>query len=220
MLIGVSGKMGTGKTTLAKIAKEEFGFTATSFAALLKSDLMCVLNKAAISFSYYGFYGTQEQKQELIWIRRDELPAEFNAKGFNYFCEPTDSAECYAISYRKLMQWYGAYKRTQNTDYWVERLMAVTDFSVPTIIDDIRYFNEAVMIQCLGGLLIRVNWPRGNESSHISETQLDSFPGFNCIINKTKTTSLAEYQRLCREQLAIYLGVPYDPRGNIKTLSG
>ena len=51
------------------------------------------------------------------------------------------------------------------------------------VITDVRFNNEAEAIKERGGLLIRVNRPDANSSdTHISETELDEYKGFNLTI--------------------------------------
>lgn len=215
MLIGISGKMGVGKTTMAKVFAEEAGFNHVSFGNSVKAEINDILVANAIAFDARGLYGTQAEKQELLWLYREQLPPEFNCKGFRYFCQINDNDNV-AITYRALMQWYGAFRRQQNPDYWIQRLINTTNLSENVVVDDVRYLNEAVMLLCLGATLIRVNWDKPTKSQHISETQLDNFPSFKVTISKPKDCALENYLFTCKELLT---GGLYEPRGNLKVIT-
>jgi len=215
MLIGVSGKQQVGKTTLANIAVQEFGFVRRSFAFALREELIDILETAEIDYSLHGLY----THKELALVLPYNLPEEFRAESFTELCEFNPIYHVRTITYRKLLQWYGAFKREQNPDYWVQKLIDSINPTERTIIDDVRMINEAVYIQVLGGTLIRVNWKCSNSGSqHISETQLDNFPGFTAIINKSPTMALAEYRQLCYKHLELWIGAldDHDTRGNCK----
>lgn len=53
---------------------------------------------------------------------------------------------------RKLLQWYGAYRREQDEDYWVKRVAARIEKEQPEvcIITDLRYPNEMAFVQEYG----------------------------------------------------------------------
>ena len=203
MLIGISGKQQVGKTTLANIAVQEFGFVRRSFADALRKELMAILDASGIDFSLEGLY----TYKGLALVLPYNLPEVFRIESFTQLCEFNPIYHVRTITYRKLLQWYGSSKREINPDYWVQRLIDSIDPTERTIIDDVRMINEAVFIQVLGGMLVRINWPHNNSSSqHITETELDNFPGFTAIINKSATLPLPEYKLLCHKHLELWIG--------------
>ena len=103
MLIGLSGKAGVGKTTLAKIAQERFNFNRTSFAGILKNDLIDYLAETGCIFYPEKFYGTPEDKQEYILISNyTDIPDDLLGISF--------VERQKIISYRAAMQWFGDWK--------------------------------------------------------------------------------------------------------------
>jgi len=88
-------------------------------------------------------------------------------------------------TFRKIYQWWGTdFKRNLiRQDYWIQCvLQQITklDKSVQcVVIPDVRFLNEADMIDKVGGHLIRINRNRASPDSldvHSSETELDNYP--------------------------------------------
>lgn len=206
MIIGVSGKAGVGKTTLAEIAAVEFDFTRVSFGSLLKSDLIKWMEDRNFVFNPDYFYQTAREKSITIplptgTISKEDLDTMTDFIVFHPTCHYA------SISYRALMQWYGDKTKADNPDYWLQRFMDETDFSEDIIIDDVRFTSEAALIHALGGLLVRINWPtRTGNSVHHSETNLDNFPIFDSIIDKEHGLSLDDFMVVCREHMKLFTG--------------
>lgn len=89
---------------------------------------------------------------------------------------------------RKLQIWWGTdYRRAENPDYWVqqaekEALMVAKSGVIP-VFTDVRFPNEARMIQLHGGLIVRVMAPPEVREArlgflppeHASETAMDDY---------------------------------------------
>ena len=157
MLIGISGKIGTGKTTLADCLEElwpSYRIYRTSFASPLKSEAAETYN-FPLELCY-----SQRGKEQVIF--HPDLPSQ-------------------SMSVRQILQWHGQMRRDADPDYWVKamRLDLCSLVGRDTIIiDDVRYPNESALIHERGGLTVRLNpypdWRPGPHSGHISETALDS----------------------------------------------
>jgi hypothetical protein len=218
MIIGISGKAGTGKTTLGKIAAEEFGFIRVSFGSLLKDELINYMDEHNFVFNPMYFFETTREKNVLIPISRNI--SDDDLASMMPFAVHSPTCHTLSISYRSLMQWYGDRTRAINKDYWLQRFMDTTDFSEDIIIDDVRFTHEAALIHALGGILVRINWPTmtGN-STHISETNLDKFPIFNSVIDKDHGLSLAEFTKICRDHLKLWTGALDEPKKSQKLIA-
>jgi len=148
MIVGISGKMATGKTTLAKLLAELRGGRVASFADELREEVSCTFEIPR------GQMRVRALKENML------VPV-----GFQF------------LSLRQLLQWWGALRRETDADYWVKRLLSGVDPVELVIIDDVRYRNEASAIRAAGGQLIRLDpydgWQRGVGSDHLSETDLD-----------------------------------------------
>lgn len=86
----------------------------------------------------------------------------------------------------KLLQWWGTeYRRSQNPNYWVDKLRSqLLGLSGVSIVTDVRFYNEAELIRELGGFNIRVTRLQSNgelyaapdrPKNHPSEINLDSY---------------------------------------------
>lgn len=201
MLIGISGRAGVGKSTLAEVAEEHFNFKRLAFADALKEECVSVLAKFDIP--PLGLYDPAHKLSTFA------LPKSFIADYEDFilpFAEFHPIIHEYYISYRKFMQFWGDYRRTQNKDYWLQKFMDNADFSEDLIVDDVRFFNEAALIQALGGIIVRINWPSHTRDTHASETLMDNFPMFNSVILKDYSMPLAEYKAICLDYLHLWLG--------------
>lgn len=156
MIIGISGKMGTGKTTLADhLAKQLDGHRA-SFADALRLEVG----------DYFGVpleAMTNRYAKELTLV----------PVGYQY------------KSIRALLQWWGSLRREADKDYWANKLISSIGWDEVVIIDDVRYQNEADAILRAGGSLVRLQpypgWVSGEGGDHLSETDLDYYEYFDHV---------------------------------------
>lgn len=148
MIIGISGKMGTGKTTLANYLAEQCGGRVASFADELRDEVACTFDIQR------GHMLVRSLKENML------VPV-----GYQF------------MTLRQLLQWWGGLRRESDPDYWVCRLLSGVDPGELVLVDDVRYRNEAAAIRAAGGQVIRLDpydgWQRGVGSDHLSETDLD-----------------------------------------------
>lgn len=89
----------------------------------------------------------------------------------------------------KLLQWLGTdYGRAIDPDFWVKRTEVPVDMAA--VVTDLRFPNEADHLKKLGFVLIKVNRPDrpiDRDPTHISETALDNYEGWDYIIDNTGT---------------------------------
>lgn len=111
-------------------------------------------------------------------------------------------------TFRQLLQIVGTdlFRNQLHENVWVNSLFAdylptyntkhpiTVDTAPKWIITDVRFPNEAEAIKKRGGILIRVNNPDylPYENEHLSETALDSYDGFDYIIENDKSKGLKE----------------------------
>jgi len=95
----------------------------------------------------------------------------------------------YTDEIRRLLQWWGTdLRRAQDENFWVKRgeSIAITtqqDGFTP-VFTDVRFLNEAAMIQNNGGIIVRVSAPLLTRErrlgtlppEHASETEMDRWP--------------------------------------------
>lgn len=175
VVIALSGKKGTGKSTIRKFLESYFVYPEPiNFADILRKELVALgapMNKLT----------TQEGKLEpvpsdILNKLPDDLPWKDSIK-----------------SYRELMQAWGTYRREQDPNYWTkmwkDAVKQVTVYDNPdtvVICDDLRYPNELSTIRSLSTneenivdrtIIVRVapypEYSYDEYSFHISETALD-----------------------------------------------
>lgn len=184
MILGLSGKIGTGKSTLMdyvvkRALKNNNAFLRISFGDLLKEEV-----SKKFDIPLLLCYSQEGKKTTLS---RPDFPRK-------------------NMSIREVLQWWGTdVRRKENPDYWVEEMEKVTNkSSAPVIlIDDVRFLNEAEFT-LLDGQLDRINpypgWKPGPYANHVSETELDDFPNFT-------HTFYPEYGKLSLFADVVYLAI-------------
>lgn len=170
LIIGVSGKKGSGKDTLANILVKKYGFIKRSFAEALKSGVR------------KDFDLTKDHTDGKL----KELPTKFINTKYH------QSDGCLKTEYwtpRDIMVEYGQFFRKFNPNYWVDsvfdNLKHIDPFKnypklIRVVISDVRFKNEADRIREEGGYVARLD--RKLElniyktiSDDVSETDLDNY---------------------------------------------
>lgn len=159
-LIGISGKIGSGKTTLSQYLQTKYpDLKKRSFAERVREVLSIVANIPVEK--------TRTSEDKNVY-----LPEWEKTVGEMLQSIGTD-----------------AFRKEVHIDTWVISLFSEyteTDW----IIDDVRYVNEADGIRKHGGILIRLEGDPGNirdnssrDLNHESETALDDYKHFDVVIN-------------------------------------
>lgn len=159
LIIGLSGKKRHGKDATALLLVEELCRHRTgpiivrSLACSLKDEVAVFLAPMLLPMPFYSV--------------RDLLDSKEHKEDF-----------------RLLMQWWGSFRRNYfGENYWIERMSDWIErqpVNAAIIISDMRYENEAEFVKSRGGVCIRVERPGyGKADSHVSETSLDNYTGFD-----------------------------------------
>lgn len=168
ILIGLAGRKQAGKNTTAKLIAElrpDLKIEERGFADLLK-------------WSAYRIFKPDCTREEAI-----EWADKFKFIGNLYMSTDGDEPLC-AVTGRETLQRYGteAHREIFADNFWVDALLPtdpVNDWTTKfpgadiVLITDVRFENEAERISALGGVVVEVCRPGGDESdTHASEKPL------------------------------------------------
>lgn len=116
---------------------------------------------------------------------------------------------------RKFLQNLGVGARqVLGPDVWVNAALCSMRRNRRYVIDDCRFVNECRMVTEMGGVIVRVNRPGVVPArSHLSETQLDSYP-FDFVIDNSGTEFdlLRSTRRLMDHLLGLATVIPFPER--------
>jgi hypothetical protein len=167
--IALTGKMGSGKSTIADVLMNTYGYRTLSFASPLKGLVI----EADPLVMYESLHGTVTP----VPIHLSDVLA--SGKTF-------EEAKRKYPEVRRSLQRIGQGIRRIDPDYWVRNLMErVLDVpsGTPIVVPDVRYPNELEALAKNGFKTVRVQrkYPQGltNDESramlHESETALDTY---------------------------------------------
>lgn len=218
-IIGVSGKIGSGKDYFAtKVTKvltaKGYSVGSSSFARPLKEEAGALFRDLlpAIDMdetrrnSYFGKFALrydipEDQFEHLYSLVEEELKENPHIDGYTR-----------SEGVRQFLQFLGTdVRRNQYENYWVERFYDGLDSSVDFIFaTDTRFANEADFALTHDGTVIRIEVPQeiieaqtkgrdGLEYStkalnHLSETALDNYEHFSIVVGRDFVdTELADF---------------------------
>jgi hypothetical protein len=201
--VGYSGKMGSGKDTIADAVAASLGVPTAhvSFAATMKNEADLVIatilearyvNHAimVVAAEFAVGYDDAQHTVEIIWAALE--------------ADPTLHARSRHPAIRALLQYWGTgVRRTQDPEYWVKRTLvpavSVIAAGQSICITDVRFPNEANTSQGLGIWVPRLDissatqisrlnsrdghLPEPGAFEHDSETALDDYPDFDLVID-------------------------------------
>ena len=203
MVIGLCGRLQSGKSQLAKVC-EQYGYEKLYFALPLKqlcADILDIsideLNKAKVERTDIGV--TIGKDICKIISEETDIPLE------------TVIEICNGVTIRDvrhMLQFIGTdLIRKYNTDWHVNKLRAMIDKDKDYVFDDVRFPNEKKMIEELGGECWFIVRPiLDNVSNHESETSITWNECWNrIIINDSKLpillfkweTFISNYKQSC-----------------------
>jgi hypothetical protein len=135
-----------------------------------------------------GVYGTDEQKNQYTKYKWEEMPTK--SKGKSGF-----------MTNREIMQYIGTdLFRKIYSEVWTDRLTKdiLAEESNLAIISDARFENEIQAIQKAGGKVIRLTRHVADEDCHQSELALDSYEGFDFVLDNQNMTIEESCQELIK----------------------
>lgn len=159
LLIGLTGRAGAGKSTVAAYLQDKYAYAEIAFADPIVNMLHSLLADANIGSG---------------WITERALKEQPTPLGF---------------SYRQLAQSLGTeWGRGLAPDFWVrvasQRVIALQAGGDNVVISDVRFPNEAAFIQAHGGVLVRVlRQDLPAVRPHASEAHADHLPVTTELLN-------------------------------------
>lgn len=144
-------------------------------------------------------------------LRKEVQQADFEAGGVRELIERMDCPKLVVPEcgkQRTLYQWWGTdYRRAQDPDYWVKRLLETLEREQPDIalITDVRFPNEADAIHAAGGYLVQVvrtTKPDVIVPEHDSEKALDGYTGWDFTLSAATVSQLRKQAAAAYKQIA------------------
>jgi hypothetical protein len=216
-LIGISGKIGSGKDTFAEIIR-----LLTSMPYLTNETIEHYLtnpnkNVMRTEWSVKKFAGKLKEVATLLTgipthkfedqdFKKTNLPEEWNTWYPNQ-----DRSE--PMTVREFLQKLGtdAMRNGLHTNTWVNATFANFSNTSRWLVTDLRFPNEAAAIIEKGGLLVRLERD-SDTGDHPSETSLDNYD-FNIVIeNKGSLAELIQKTReFCQTYKIMYVEDDFPP---------
>ncbi len=171
MIIGISSKLGCGKTTLTNMFLEKHPeYIRLGFADILKEECSKMYDYP-LEWNYSEVGKSCIVNYSNLVLNHSNLPKPY-------------------MTVREVLQWHGTdYRRKQDPDYFAKcmKKIILSTKSLGIIIDDVRFKNEAELIKSYGGVLIRINpylgWKPGSFAYHQSEIDLDNYNRFDLVLD-------------------------------------
>jgi hypothetical protein len=175
MLIGITGKIGSGKSTVADYLVQNYNFTEYALANPIKKI------GEIFGFDKEQLYGTQEQKLEIHPYWNTNARTFMQKIGTDLFRD-------------KLNEVFPGF--CKSSSIWIDIFkMHYTKHKGNIVISDIRFEDEAEAIKSLGGILIRVEREYKNNDeciSHKSEKEMSNIKVDYPINNQAGKNELYE----------------------------
>jgi len=165
-LVGISGKLGSGKDEAANSLKK-FGYENKKYAYKVYFEVSVITGKPV---------------KELQTRDCKNRKSNFQKENGEYY------------TYGELLQQVGTKLREVDTNIWVKALFSDYKKGYKWVISDVRFPNEVEYIKKLGGIVIRlegdpvkINKNSKRDKKHISETALDDYFDEKDIIQNNST---------------------------------
>ena len=185
MIIGISGKAGSGKDTAAKMLEVLYANPDISYEDFANRKYK---NFADIQVVHFADI-LKETVQVLFAIGEWETNTQEGKRV---------TVDWIGKTVRELLQEVGQGLRDAiDPDLWVKALFANTEDWANIIIADVRYPNELEAIKERGGILLRIDRKGAGAGDHSSETALDDYNDWDFHIgNNGSMEDLFEAMRI------------------------
>lgn len=171
MIIGLTGYARSGKDTIAAHLVEKHGFVRLAFADKLKQ--LAYEANPSVELTYGLIDELESVGEEIDTIECTHLGLKYLVDTIGW--EATKQAD----SVRTFLQNLGvAARNTFGPNFWIQQLEEQLVYGGPNhyVISDVRFLNEAAMIQRLNGEIWRVIRPGVTAINwHVSELEMDAW---------------------------------------------
>lgn len=180
MIIGISGKIGSGKDTIAQMIQNRLQLEEDTHLRYSTWEIRKFAGKLKqIASLLTGIPVERFEDQE---FKKTSLGPVWNDMTVREFLQRLGTDACRDNIHPNI--WVNALFADYNTKVFVALPRHATD---RWIITDVRFPNEADAIKAREGILLRINRPTERKDEHPSETALDNYEGFNYVINNDGT---------------------------------
>jgi hypothetical protein len=175
LIIGLTGKKGSGKDTAAKYLVDNYGYERKAFADSLKQSVAALFD---IPFEKVDEYkvdlgGTLPHVEVII-----DLGEYREQPGYGRVLHHTQ----YSMSWREFLQRYGteSHREIFGYNFWVDQVLPYIDRDKAMwasytlqkyVISDVRFENEAARVRYYGGKIVEIMRPSlaNVKDAHVSE---------------------------------------------------
>jgi len=211
LIIGLSGRMGSGKDTVANMIKEKFqNVEILHFSDALKNICLDVFN-----CTYQQVYGQEKEVEfftplvithdhilELMyWIQKSRVIPNYKNIADNAYSLLSEFIGKEMRTPRQLMQLLGTemirgcFVDSYHIDYTDLRVTLSTKDII--LIPDVRFFNEKEWLRSKGGIAVLVVGRQREKyhqyASHASESELAEDQDYDYVLNNTGTLEILNY---------------------------
>ena len=210
MIIGISGRISSGKDTVGQIIQYLTDESINKFYTFEQWAVETYNGQDTTKWQIKKFAAKMKQCVSIITGIPVESLENIDIKNSLIGEDWGD------ITYRKLLQLLGTeVGRCIHKDFWINALFSrytkttlnwdadgntTVEVYPNWIITDVRFHNEAEAIKSRGGIMIRLTRNSDVISEHTSETALDHYAWFDYVIDNSNTT-IDELIRIVKEIL-------------------